>query len=194
MTAFPQPPPTRPLTVAEFTALGEDDDYRWAELQEGALVMSPSPTPDHMLAVGELRDQLKPQLPPGVRVISEVNIDLRLAPTDQPGTARIPDLIIDDQDGIDRVRAEGGMLRASEVRLAVEIVSPGSRRMDHVVKRGEYADAGIGHYWIVDLDKPVSLLACHLAGELGYADDGERTGTFTTTRPYPLTIDLDQLT
>jgi hypothetical protein len=75
----------------------------------------------------------------------------------------------------------------------VEIVSPGSKRMDYVIKRGEYADAGIPHYWIIDLDPPMSLLACHLAGELGYADDGERTGRFTTTEPYPLTIDLDQL-
>lgn len=54
MTAFPLPPHRRPLTIAEYTGLGEDDAYRWAELQEGALVMSPSPTPDYMLAVGEL--------------------------------------------------------------------------------------------------------------------------------------------
>lgn len=94
---------------------------------------------------------------------------------------------------MDRVRAEGGILRAAEARLVVEIVSPGSRRMDYVTKRGEYADAGIGHYWIVDLARPASLLACHQAGELGYADDGERTGTFTTTEPYPLTIELDRL-
>jgi hypothetical protein len=24
--------------------------------------------------------------------------------------------------------------------------------MDHVIKRGEYADTGVPHYWIVDLD------------------------------------------
>lgn len=84
-------------------------------------------------------------------------------------------------------------MRAAEVRLAVEIVSPGSRRMDYVVKRGEYADAGIDHYWIVDLDPPPSLRACHLAGELGYSDDGERTGAFSTTEPFRLTIDLSRL-
>ncbi|MGI9092850.1 MAG: hypothetical protein ACR2FF_05285 [Mycobacteriales bacterium] len=41
MTALPAPP-GRLLTIAEFAALGEDDRYRW-ELQEGNLVMSPSP-------------------------------------------------------------------------------------------------------------------------------------------------------
>jgi Uma2 family endonuclease len=94
---------------------------------------------------------------------------------------------------VDRVDAEGGLLRACEVHLVVEIVSPGSRRMDHVIKRGEYADAGIPHYWIVDLDQPVTLLACHLAGEFGYQDSGTGVGVFTTREPYELAVNLDQL-
>lgn len=85
------------------------------------------------------------------------------------------------------------MLCASEVVLVVEVVSPSSRRHDYVIKRGEYADAGISHYWIVDLSTPVSLLACHLAGEFGYADGGEITGRFTVTEPFPAEIDLDTL-
>jgi hypothetical protein len=39
----------------------------------------------------------------------------------------------------------------------------------------------------------VSLLVCHLAGEFGYADGGAVTGTFTTTEPFPVEIDLDAL-
>lgn len=191
MTALPAPP-GRLLTIAEYAALGEDDRYRW-ELQEGNLVMSPSPSPRHMLASGELRDALTSQLPDGLRVIQDVDIDLRLAGSDQAGWSRRPDLIVVDQVAVDRVEAEGGLLRAAEVRLVVEIVSPGSRRMAYVIKRGEYADAGIGHYWALNLDRPVSLLAHHLAGDLGYADDGEVTGLFTTTEPHPLTIALDRL-
>ncbi|MCM6777393.1 Uma2 family endonuclease [Nocardia sp. CDC159] len=75
----------------------------------------------------------------------------------------------------------------------IEIVSRGSRRTDYVIKRGDYADAGIPHYWIVDLSDPVSLLACHLAGEMGYVDNGEHAETFTTTAPFPVTIDLAAL-
>jgi Uma2 family endonuclease len=41
----------------------------------------------------------------------------------------------------DRYRSE-----LQEGNLVVEIVSPGSHRTDHVIKRGEYADAGIPHY------------------------------------------------
>ncbi|MDN5913878.1 MAG: hypothetical protein L0I76_01955 [Pseudonocardia sp.] len=64
---------------------------------------------------------------------------------------------------------------------------------DHVTKRGEYVDAGIGHYWIIDLTEPVSMLACHLAGEFGYADSGAVTGTFAATAPFAVTLDLDAL-
>jgi len=75
----------------------------------------------------------------------------------------------------------------------VEVVSPGPTRTDHVHKRGEYADAGIPHYWILDISEPVSLLACHLAGEFGYADDGAVTGRFAAEEPFPVEIDLDAL-
>ena len=74
-----------------------------------------------------------------------------------------------------------------------EFVSPGSKRTDHVAKRADYADAGIPHYWIVDLDEPVSLIACHLAGEFGYVDGGAVTGVFRSTEPFPVEVDLHGL-
>ena len=77
--------------------------------------------------------------------------------------------------------------------MVVEIVSRGSVRMDNIIKRGEYADAGIPHYWIVDLDAPASLVDCHLAGEFGYQDDGGVTEVFATSVPFPLRIDLNRL-
>lgn len=35
--------------------------------------------------------------------------------------------------------------------VAVEVLSPGSRRRDVLTKRDEYAAAGIPTYWIIDL-------------------------------------------
>lgn len=93
----------------------------------------------------------------------------------------------------DRVRADGGLLCAADVVLAVEILSTGSRRTDSVIKHGEYADAGIGHYWMVDLLGGPSLTACHLAGEFGYADAGPVTGTFASEVPFPVRVDLTAL-
>jgi Uma2 family endonuclease len=197
--AAPQPPPhprvvipDHPLTIAEYSALGETESG-YTELVEGSLLMSPSPTPNHNFASGRLLLQLHPQLPGQIDVIQDVDIDLELDLPEGPGNSRRPDLVLTHRDARLRVSKEGGLLRASEVLVAIEIVSPGSRRTDRVIKRGEYADAGIPHYWIVDLEPPVSLIECHLAGEFGYADSGEVTGQFTTTEPIGLRLDLDQL-
>lgn len=190
-------PPGRLLTVDEYVRLGEDDRYRW-ELQEGSLVMSPSPTPDHMLASYAICDQLKAQLPGTAVVIQDVDIDLEFGRGDQPGTSRRPDLVVVHRSAVQRVRSEGGTLRASEVLLVVEILSPGSHRTDNVVKRAEYADAGIGHYWIVDLESAegVSMHPCRSSGESGssgYVDDGTVFDSYTAEVPYPVTIDLRKI-
>jgi Uma2 family endonuclease len=92
-----------------------------------------------------------------------------------------------------RIRDEGGLLRAADVLLAVETLSRSTRRTDSVIKRAEYADAGIGHYWIIDLLDGPSLAGCHLACESGYVDDPPVRGPFSTTDPFPARIDLDRL-
>ncbi len=184
--------PGRLLTVDAYIALGEDDSCR-SELQEGNLVMSPSPAPDHMIVMGRLFVQLEQELPPGLQVIPDVDVDLELVPRGKPGFVRRPDLVVVHQAAVDRIRRDGGILRASDTLVVVEIVSPGSYRTDHVIKRGEYADAGIPHYWIVDLDEPVTLIDCHLAAQFGYQDPGPVTGRFVTTDPFPVGLTLDGL-
>jgi Uma2 family endonuclease len=191
MTALTQPP-GRLLSIADYAALAEDDRNRW-ELQEGNLVTLPSPTPRHMIVAAELYTQLRNQLPADLCAIPDVDLDVELAPAGEPGTARRPDLVIVRRSEFERVDREGGLLRASEAQLVVEIVSPGSRRTDTFIKRGEYADAGIRHYWIVDVDAPITLVACHLAGEFGYQDGGAVTGVFMTAEPFAARIDLDAL-
>ena len=191
MTALTQPP-GRLLAIADYAALGEDDRSRW-ELQEGNLVMSPSPTPRHMAAVDESYAQLRAQLPADLRAVPDVDLDVQLVPEGQPATARRPDLVVVRQSEFDRVDREGGLLRAEAAVLVVEIVSPGSRRTDTLIKRREYADARIPHYWIVDFDAPVSLLACHLAGDFGYQDSGVVTGSYEAREPFPVRLDLDAL-
>ncbi|MGH4025485.1 MAG: Uma2 family endonuclease [Pseudonocardiaceae bacterium] len=191
MTAVPQPW-GHLLTVAEYAELAETESG-YTELLEGRLLMSPSPVPDHNVAVAELLVQLRPQLPAHLEVIPDVDVDLQLAPPDQPGFSRRPDLMIVARAARARVRTEGGLIRAGEVLIVVEVVSPGLQRTDYITKRGEYADAGIPHYWIVDLDKPVSLVDCHLAEGFGYQDRGSIIDVFTTTEPFPIRLNLDRL-
>jgi Uma2 family endonuclease len=189
--AQPQPVP-RLYTVAEYMALGETEPG-YSELVEGLMIVSPSPTPDHNDTGIEIVLALRRHAPADLVCITEIDVDLQLAPPDEPGFVRRPDIVVFRRTELERVRREGGAVRASEVVLLVEILSPGSKRTDRVVKRGEYADAGIPHYWIIDLAPPVSLLVCRQAGEFGYADGGECTGTVVVTEPFPVEIDLDAL-
>lgn len=139
------------MTVAEYAALPEDGEIHY-ELQEGVLVPMPNPFPEHQVGLGELYYQLRNQVPDNLAVVPGVDIDLQIVPPDRPGFARRPDLVVVTRAGLGRRRREGRLLRAGEVVLAVEVVSLGSERTDRVIKRGEYADAGIPHYWVVDLD------------------------------------------
>jgi Uma2 family endonuclease len=184
--------PPRLLTVAEYLALGETEQG-YDELVEGRVVTSPSPVPDHNNAEAEALVQLRLQLPAHLEVILDIDVNLELAPPDAPGFTRRPDLIVVHREARKRVRREGGVIKASEVVVVCEFVSPGSRRTDNVIKRNDYADAGIPHYWIIDLTEPVTLTACHLAGEFGYADGGEVTGVFRTSEPFAIELDLDAL-
>jgi Uma2 family endonuclease len=192
MSTQPIAPQSHLLTVAEYLEIGEIEPG-YSELVEGRLLMSPSPTFRHSRAGSKLWALLDAQVPEECVAVADIDVDLQLGPHDGPGTVRRPDVVVVTRTASQRIDREGGVLRAPDVLLAVEIVSPGSRRMDYVMKRAEYADAGIPHYWIVDPKEPISLVACHLAGEFGYLDASAGTGVFRTTEPFRVEIDLDAL-
>jgi Uma2 family endonuclease len=141
----------------------------------------------------ELCMDLHDRLPGELMAVHNLDVDLQLVPPDSPGFSRRPDMIIIEEGVGHRADDEGRMVRASEVLVAVELVTADTRRIAHVDKRRDYADAGIPNYWIIDIDEPVSLTACRLTDELGYVDDQVATGTFTTEVPFPVEIDLGRL-
>ncbi|MET9232323.1 Uma2 family endonuclease [Lentzea sp. NPDC003310] len=161
---------TDPLTVAQYTALGEPGR---AELVEGRLVPSPAGLPAHNYACGNLITQIAAQLPGELEVVYALDVDLGLGPSDGPGFVRRPDLVV-----CPRKRAD--LLKAADVVVAVEVLSPHSRYTDCQAKRLEYAQAGIRSYWIVDL-APLSLTSLRL-------EDGVYVDA-----PVHLRIELEQL-
>ncbi|RJQ80786.1 Uma2 family endonuclease [Pseudonocardiaceae bacterium YIM PH 21723] len=189
MSGFPWP--DHLLTVEEFLALPETGNR--IELVEGTLVLSPRPTRDHSDACLELGIQLKAQLPAHLKVYQEIDIDLSLAPAAKPGFVRSPDLLVVDRDRDKQSKAAGRILRASDLLLAVEIVSPGSRRADYRTKRDEYAEAGIPNYWVVDVWEPATLTAYHPVDDTTYAEGVEHKGVFKTEFPFPFELDLATL-
>ena len=171
----------RLLTLEDWDALPEDNSAHF-ELQEGVLIVTPRPLRPHARAVFRLAKQLDDQVPDDLEAIIEFEICVDAA---YPPTVRIPDVVITRKVGSER-RLDG-----SDVLVAIEVVSPGSKRTDTVTKRSEYAEAGIEHYWIVELGTPITLAALHLAGEFGYQESPAVTGTFTTSAPVHLRLDLD---
>jgi len=130
MTALPVP--LRPLTAAEYAGLPEDSDHDY-ELQDGQVIMSAKPIPDHQNAVGELYVQLRPQIPQNLKVLLDVDLDMELAPPTQPGTVRVPDLAVVAISGMtsldflsDVVRLQKPF-RAADLMRAIE-AARGSRR------------------------------------------------------------------
>ncbi|MBZ9597391.1 MULTISPECIES: Uma2 family endonuclease [Streptomyces] len=113
--------------------------YR-TEIVEGAIVMSPV-KPHHNETIWDVRDLLKPQLPPGWAFISDVAVPFDESNEFCPDLAVIPDA---------ERRKNLSAYSPDLIELAVEVVSPSSIRNDYEVKDRAYARRGIPHYLIFD--------------------------------------------
>ena len=173
------------MTLEEFVALPEDDSARY-ELQEGVLVVSPKPARGHQTAMLLLAMQIHQQCPRDWQVVVDFEV---IVQADGPATVRAPDLVVIGYGGPDK------RLAASEVVLAVEIISPGSRNVDLHLKPFEYAEAGIPHYWVVDLDPPAPSITVFGRGapDDGYVESRTAGGELIVAEPFDLRIDVDAL-
>jgi Uma2 family endonuclease len=177
------------VTLEEWDALELDEARRW-ELVEGGIVMTPRPRPLHQVVSGNLRQLIRDNLPASLVVLQEVEITVEAR---FPPTVRDPDLVVVNRSVVDRNPVRIDPL---DVVLVIEIVSPGSRRTDRVMKAYEYAKAGIEHYWIVDLDaEPDERFLAHVLREETYHRVGALVGDRVRTEE-PLVLDfmLDELT
>lgn len=133
------------LRLEQWDALELDPTRRW-ELSEGTLIMSPRPHPKHQRISRRLTRLLEDHLPTGLEAVPEIEVTTSAS---FPPSVRDPDIVVVR----DHVFAErSARVPAADVVLVVEIVSPGSRGTDHVMKLHEYAKAGIDNYWIIDPD------------------------------------------
>ncbi|GGM97216.1 hypothetical protein GCM10011609_38840 [Lentzea pudingi] len=170
------------LTVAQYARLGAAG---CTELVEGRLITSPAGLSPHNFACGNLIMQLAGQLPAHLEVVYGPDVDLELAPPDAPGFVRRPDVVVCH-------RGSQGLLRAAEVVIAVEVVSPHSRYTDRRAKRLDYAEAGVPFYWIVDL-APLSLTPLRLGQDRQYEDLVAATEVHESSEPFPVRVELAQL-
>jgi Uma2 family endonuclease len=176
------------LTLDEWDALPEDESLRHAELVEGVVHVPPSPISDHQLGSALLAAQLNQVLMPEAWVALP-NVDVVLV-EGFPPTVRAPDMCIVE---LAEVRRHPKRYRADQVRVAVEIVSPGSRRIDRVLKFSEYAEAGIPHYWIIELADVITLDTFRLTGATYEPVLLAATDVVDLDGPVRVTVDLGAL-
>ena len=72
--------------------------------------------------------------------------------------------------------------------LAVEILSPSTRRVDLTLKRARFEAAGCPSYWVVDPDEPSVIIWQLRGGEYVEAAHAAGTEQVHVDAPYPLTI------
>lgn len=115
------------------------DDGMRHELLDGMLLVSPSPVTGHQRAALRVAQILDASCPAEHEVF--------IAPFDwRPDelTSLEPDVLLVPQSALTDKNVMG------TPALAVEVLSPSTRRVDRTVKMSRYADGGIGQYWLVD--------------------------------------------
>ena len=153
-----------------------DDGLRY-ELVDGVLLVSPAPSNRHQIAVGELHLLLRAAAPPDVRVM--------LAPTDYQPTDRRslqPDLLVARRTDV------GDDPISAPLLLAVEVLSPSTRSVDLLLKRGLYAESGVAAYWVVDPAVPSVRVWRLQAGEYVDAGAAEGTAPLQLDEPFPVRV------
>jgi Uma2 family endonuclease len=138
-------------TEAQYLKL-TDQTNQLIEFTDGVIEVLPMPTRKHqaisLLLLLALLDFVRPRN--GAVFYSPLRLQIL------PGRYREPDLLL--LLNKDDPRNQDAYWLGAD--LVVEIVSPDDPERDTVVKRADYAEAGIPEYWIVNpLDETITVLA-----------------------------------
>ncbi|MEX2985261.1 Uma2 family endonuclease [Streptomyces sp. C36] len=125
-----------------------DLPFDW-ELVDGAIV----PRGQTKLWHDNVRDELRHHLRLAAPAAYRVNVE-RCVMFDDNNVNK-PDVVVFEKTDLDLLTVE--CTPADKVKLAVEVVSPGSRSEDRVRKPERFARAGVPYYWRIELEKDQRL-------------------------------------
>ncbi|HEY3563109.1 MAG TPA: Uma2 family endonuclease [Kribbella sp.] len=152
-------------------------DGRRREIVDGGLFVTPAPSRLHQRAVTRLGSRLLQVCPADLEVL--------VAPFDYrptPERSLQPDVLVCSPDDTDPHHAR------KPLALAVEVLSPSSKMLDLLLKRGVYEQAGVRSYWILDPEKEsLTVLelvdGCYIERDVVHGDD-----VFEAILPFPARI------
>jgi Uma2 family endonuclease len=162
MTLVSTLPQSRPLTRDDLETM-PDDGHRY-ELLDGILIVSPAPRPRHQEAVASLLVVLRQAAPRDLLVLT-APLDVALT----NDTVLQPDVLVARRSDFSERDLPTAPL------LAIEVLSPHTRRFDLLLKRDRLQTAGCPSYWVVDVDEP-SIIAWQLVDGV-YVEVGRAAGS-----------------
>ncbi|MFY1689782.1 Uma2 family endonuclease [Plantactinospora sp. WMMB782] len=139
-------------TVEDILALPGDAPR--VELRDGVIIVVPSPTFGHQTVANLLWMWFRQHAPLEYEPVTAVGVLMSHRDTLEPDVLLLRRPVVRESHYFD----------ADQVVVAVEVVSPGTRRRDRLEKPADYAAAGIPHYWRVEQD-PVHVHAYDLVGD-----------------------------
>ncbi|HVX84198.1 MAG TPA: Uma2 family endonuclease [Phycisphaerae bacterium] len=166
------------MTAAQFSRIHNPHGIRM-ELVEGELHVSPSPRPRHIRATKVLLMLLENYVQEKGLGEMFVDLDTTLGPWD----VRCPDLLFVPRERVARMNPDASATHA-DARLVVEVVSPGSVKIDREDKFAEYAAVGIPYYWIVDPGQRIAEGYELAGGVYRLATSASGAGNFSAS-PFP---------
>ncbi|MGK5680724.1 Uma2 family endonuclease [Actinoplanes sp. URMC 104] len=178
-------PPRSDWTSEDLDRLPEDGVRR--EIFDGVLHVTPSPSSVHQALSGFLFYALSASCPERY-FVSQMN-DVIVS----RNRVCIPDLLVVD---FEAAKTRTGKFAARDVTLAVEIVSPSTKNIDHLTKPAFYARAGIPFYWLIETSGELTVAAYELNREVEiYEPIGmfEGDDTIRLDRPWHIEIPLSTI-
>jgi Uma2 family endonuclease len=168
-------------TVEDVLALPGDAPR--VELRDGVMIVVPSPTFDHQDIQFLLQRWLRDNTPGDFRVSAGVGVAVELNQTFEP------DVLLVRRD----VNGGSHYAMADQVVLAVEIVSPGTKRRDRIEKPADYAAADIPFFWRIE-QNPVHVYAYELATIGSYTLVADSDTELILERPFKIRLPIGDIT
>ncbi|WP_084514531.1 Uma2 family endonuclease [Nocardia acidivorans] len=183
LAALPMPP-AGGFTAEDLPRLLEVVEGRFELLDGDVVTMAPA-THWHDEVVDILEHSLRAVAPREFVIGSEKGINLG-ASVPEPEVLAISRSV---------VRSDSLIFEPEHVHLAVEVVSPRTKTKDRKLRPLQYAEAGIKCFWRVENeDDAMVVYTFELLPEGGYAPTGVHRGRVKVDRPFPIDIELPEVT
>jgi Uma2 family endonuclease len=177
-------PPMDGYTVDDLFTLPDLPPH--TELIDGSLVFVSPQRRFHANAIDLLVSGLRAEAPADFKVNREMTaiLDRRNGPEPDVSVIRAAALTGPAQTSF----------QATDVLLAIEVVSPESESRDRTTKPQKYAAAGIPHFWRVEQDGTEGRPVIHVyeldTMTMAYVHAGMHRDRIKVDKPFPVDIDL----